>query len=171
MQNRFIGARVGVCCLAVMVASGVSVTRAQAEGSATDHGEKQVAMKDLPSAVRAAAEKAIAGGSLKRVVAEKEDGQAAYSVEATMGGKTKEFTFATDGSLLAEEEDVAFAKLPEAVRVAAEKYFGGLSGLRASIETAKSVTSYEITGRKGGKKVSVKFSALGALLEDEEEED
>jgi len=107
MKNRFVGARVGVLCLAVMVATCVSVTRAEAE---------QVAMKGLPSAVRAAAEKAIAGGSLKRVVVEKEDGQVAYSVEAMMEGTTKEFTFATDGTLLAEEEDVDFAQLPEAVR-------------------------------------------------------
>jgi hypothetical protein len=55
--------------------------------------------------------------------------------------------------------------------VAAEKYFGDSHGLRASIEIAKSVTSYEINGRKGGKSASVKFSAAGALLEDEEEED
>ena len=162
MKTRFVGARVGVLCLAVMVATCVSVTRAEAE---------QVAMKGLPSAVRAAAEKAIAGGSLKRVVVEKEDGQVAYSVEATMAGNTKEFTFATDGTLLAEEKGVAFAKLPEAVRAAAEKYFGDSHGLRASIEIAKGVTCYEINGRKGGKSVSVKFSAAGALLEDEEEED
>ena len=162
MKNRFVGGRAGVFCLAVMIATCVGVTRAEAE---------QVAMKDLPSAVRAAAERAIAGGSLKRIVSEKEDGREAYSVEASLSGKTKEFTFATDGTLLAEEEDVAFAQLPEAVRVAAEKYFGDSHGLRASIEIAKSVTSYEINGRKGGKSASVKFSAAGALLEDEEEED
>ena len=162
MKNRFVGARVGIFCFAVMVATCVGVTRADAE---------QVAMKDLPSAVRSAAEKAIAGGSLKRVVMEKEDGQVAYSVEATMAGNTKEFTFAADGTLLAEEEDVAFAKLPEAVRAAAEKYFGSSRDLRASKEIAKSVTSYEVNGRKGGKRVSATFSAAGALLEEEEDED
>jgi hypothetical protein len=162
MRNTFIGRRVGLFCLAVMVATGMAVTRAEAE---------QVAMKDLPSAVRAAAEKAIEGGSLKRVVVEKEDGQIAYSVEAMMGGNTKEFTFAADGTLLAEEEDVTFAKLPEAVRAAAEKYFGGSRDLRASKEIAKNVTSYEIEGHKGGKKVSAHFSAAGALLDQEEDKD
>jgi uncharacterized membrane protein YkoI len=156
MKRRFVGVGVGMLSLAVMAVAGVTVTPT---------------MKDLPSAVRVAAEKAIAGGSLKRVVVEKEDGQVAYSVEAMMGGNTKEFTFATDGTLLAEEEDVAFAKLPEAVRAAAEKYFGGSRELRASIENAKSVTSYEITGRKGGKSVAVRFSAQGALLEEEEDGD
>ena len=162
MQNRFAGTRAGVFCLAVMFATCVGATRAEAE---------QVAMKDLPSAVRSAAEKAIAGGSLKRVVMEKEDGQVAYSVEATMAGNTKEFTFATDGTLLAEEKGVAFGKLPEAVRAAAEKYFGGNRDLRASKENAKHVTSYEIEGQRGGKRVSATFSAAGALLEEEGDED
>ena len=162
MKNRLIGARVGVFCLAVMVATGVSVTRAEAE---------QIAMEDLPRVVRSAAEKAIAGGSLKRVVKEKEAGQVAYSVEAMMGGNTKEFTFAADGTLLAEEEGIAFAKLPDAVRAAAEKYFGDSRDLRASKEIAKNVTSYEIEGQKGGKRVSATFSAAGALLEEEGDED
>jgi hypothetical protein len=162
MKKRSIGARASVFCLAVMVAACVAATRAEAEN---------IAMKDLPGAVRSAAEKAIAGGSLKRVVMEKEDGRVAYSVEATMGGNTKEFTFATDGTLLAEEEDVAFAKLPEVVRIAAEKYFGGSRDLRASKEIAKNVTSYEVEGHKGGKKVAATFSAAGALLEDEGDED
>lgn len=163
--------RVVIGCFVLMVAAGVSATRADTSGSKSDNGEKQVAMKDLPSAVRAAAEKAIAGGTLKRIVAEREDGQAAYSVEANMGGKTKEFTFDTDGTLLAEEEEVALAQLPEAVRLAADQYFGDGHGLHASVEIAKGVTSYEIEGRKGGDNMSVTFSAGGALLEEEEEDE
>jgi len=162
MKNSFVCTRIGFLCFAVIVAGGVGATRAEAE---------QIAMKDLPTAVRSAAEKAISGGSLKRVVMEKEDGQVAYSVEATMAGNTKEFTFAADGTLLAEEEGVAFAKLPEAVRAAAESYFGGNRDLRASKENAKNVTSYELEGQKGGKRVSATFSAAGVLLEEEEDED
>jgi len=162
MKSGFVCSRIGLFCLAVVVAGGVGATRAEAE---------QIAMKDLPTAVRSAAEKAIAGGSLKRVVKEKEDGQLAYSVEAMMGGNTKEFTFAADGTLLAEEEGIAFAKLPDAVRAAAEKYFGDSRDLRASKEIAKNVTSYEIDGKKGGKRVSATFSAAGALLEEEGDKD
>lgn len=162
MKNSFVCTRIGFLCFAVIVAGGVGATRAEAE---------QIAMKDLPTAVRSAAGKAIAGGSLKRVVKEKEDGQLAYSVEAMMGGNTKEFTFAADGTLLAEEEGLAFAELPDAVRAAAEKYFGDNRNLRASKEIAKNVTSYEIEGLKGGEKISATFSAAGALLEEEGDED
>ena len=128
-------------------------------------------MKDLPSAVRVAAEKAIAGGELKRILWENEDGRDAYSVEASIAGKAKEFTFASDGTLLAEEESVAFAQLPETVRVAAEKYFGGSRDLQASKEIEKGVTAYEVEGRKHGEEKSLKFSAEGTLVENEKDED
>ncbi len=170
MKRTVFGDRVGIFCLAAMVALGVSLPRADAGDSESDEGEKQVGVKDLPSAVRAAAERVTAGGVLKRIVVEREGGRDAYSVEASMAGKNKEFTFAADGSLLEQEEDVDFAQLPESVRAAAEKYFGGGRGLRASMEIAKGVTSYDVGGRKGGKEMSLKLSASGARLEEEEED-
>jgi uncharacterized membrane protein YkoI len=162
MKGKIIAVTVGVL--------GLVATAAAGEPASTGK-ETRIAMKDAPSAVRVAAEKAIADGSLKHVVMEKEDGQVAYSVEATVAGKAKEFTFAADGTLLAEEdEDVAFAQLPEAVRAAAEKYFGGSRDLRASSEVAKGVTTYEVQGRKGGMSATVKLSAEGAVLDEEDED-
>ena len=158
-MNGRVGHRVGVSCLVLIVGAGLVAMA------------RTIAMQDLPGPVRAEAEKVIAGGTLKRVVVEREDGQDAYSVEATIAGKHKEFTFSSDGTLLAEEEDIAFAKLPEAVRAAAETYFGGRRGLRASTEIAKGVTSYEVEGRKGAEKMSVTFNAEGATLEEEKDED
>lgn len=171
MNGKLVDNRAGVFCLAVLVAACVTVTRVDAGGSEPEKAERSVSMKDLPGPVKASAERAVAGGKVKRIVMEREDGKDAYSVEATVAGKDKEFTFALDGMLLAEEEDLAFAELPEAVRVAAGEYFGGDRGLSASSETAKSVTSYEIEGTKAGKKLSVKFSAGGALLDAEADED
>jgi uncharacterized membrane protein YkoI len=170
MGIRLVGYRLGSTCLALMVVVGTQSSRADSEKPEADRGEKIVALKDLPSAARSAAEKLIAGGALKRIVVEREDGADAYSVEASMAGKNKEFTLAPDGTLLAEEEDVAFEQLPEAVRAAAEKYFAGRNGLRAAKEVAQGVTSYEVEGRRSGKPVSLKFSADGALLEEEEDE-
>ena len=161
MSMRFIRSRVGISVFAFVVACCLSETRA----------ETTVAMKDLPSAARAAAEKLTAGGSLKRITLEKQAGGDAYVVEANVSGKTREFTLAADGTLLAEEEDLAFADLPEAVRTAAEAYFGTTHRLHASKELAKDVTSYEVEGKKSGKAMSVKFNPAGALLEEEQDED
>jgi hypothetical protein len=44
-------------------------------------------------------------------------------------------------------------------------------GLHASRDIATSVKSYAVEGRKEGKKVSVKFSAGGALLDAAADED
>jgi len=154
MRNRLVVYR-------IVIAAGAAETRA----------EKPIAFKDLPSAVRAAAEKLTAGGTVKKVVRETEDGAEAFSVEASVSGKGKEFTFAPDGTLLADEEEIAFAQLPEAVRAAAEKYFGDTRGLLSSKELANNVTSYEVEGKKFGKPVSLKYSAEGALIEEEKDED
>lgn len=148
--------------LAAMIAVGVSVTAAS---------ETRIAWKDLPEPVRAAAHTMTAGGAVKHVEMEKEDGQVVYAVEASMGGTDKEFTFSADGTLLAEEADVAIADVPEACRRAAESFFGGRSGLHASKEIASGVTSYEIEGRQRGREVSLKLSASGAVLGNEVEDD
>jgi uncharacterized membrane protein YkoI len=171
MRERVIANRIGIVGLTALVATCVSLSPAKAAGSESDKGEKKVAMGDLPSAVRAAAEKLTAGGAVKRIVLEREDGKDAYSVEANVAGKAKEFTFAADGVLLAEEEDLPFAQLPDSVRLAAEKYFGGSRGLHASTEIAKGVTSYEVEGQKNGLGMSLKFNAGGALLGEEKDED
>lgn len=161
MLKRTASSRALVSCLALAAACCLWQTRA----------ETSVAMRDLPKAARAAAERLIAGGTLNRIVLEMEEGGDAYSVEASIAGKHKEFTLAADGTLLAEEAELAFAELPEAVRAAAEKYFGEAHGLSASQELAKGVTSYEVEGKKNGKPISLTFSATGALLEEENDED
>ena len=161
MKTGLVGRGVSLVCLALTVAFNISEARA----------EKAIALKDLPSAVRTAAEKLTAGATLKKITKEREDGADAYSVEASIAGTIKEFTFAPDGTLLAEEEGVAFAQLPESVRSAAGKYFAGTDGLRASKELAKGVTSYEVEGKKSGHAMSVTFNAEGALLEEEKDKD
>lgn len=171
MTLRSVGNRVGIACLVVMVAMGVSATPTLAEASPANNGEKQVLLKDVPAPVRATIEKATAGSAVRRIVVEKEDGRDIYSVEASKSGKTKEYTIAADGTLLAEEEEVAFAKLPEAVRAAANKYFGDSQGLRAFVETEKGVTSYGIEGRKDGEDDYARFTSAGALIEEDEDGD
>lgn len=133
--------------------------------------EERVALEDLPEPVRVAAQKITAGGTLKHVELEREKGQDVYAVEAKMAGKNKEFTLAADGTLLAEEEDIALDELPEAGRTAAEKYFGGRSGLHASREIAGGVTSYEVEGKKRGKGVSLELNASGAIIAEETDDD
>ena len=53
-------------------------------------------------------------------------------MEATVGGEHVEYLIAdADGAILGTEVSIELAQLPEPVRVAAEKYFGTTSGLKA----------------------------------------
>ena len=133
--------------------------------------EKRMSLKDLPAPVRDAAQKATAGGTLQHVEFEREDGRDVYSVHAKVAGKNVELEFAADGTLVAQEEDITYAEVPEAARRAAEKYFGGSAGLEASKEVADGVTTYEVEGKQKGSEVSLKLDASGAILEEEREDD
>ncbi len=134
-------------------------------------GEKRVSLKEVPAPVRDAAQRATAVGKLHHIDLEQENGRDLYSVHAKIAGKDVEFEFAADGTLVAQEQDIAYAEVPEAARRAAEKYFGSAAGLNASKEIADGVTSYEVEGKKGGKEYSLTLDATGAILEEESEDD
>jgi len=83
-------------------------------------------------------------------------------VEATVGGEHVECLIAdADGAILGTEVSIELAQLPEPVRVAAEKYFGTTSGLKAMKGDEYGETHYEIVGPKNGKTVEVTFDPGG----------
>jgi uncharacterized membrane protein YkoI len=131
--------------------------------------EQKIELADLPAPARAAIEKWLAGGPIQKIEKEDEDGKVVYDVEATVKGKHAEADIAADGTVLATEEEVAFDSLPQTVRAAAEKYFGNAKDLTASKEIEKGKTSYEVEGKKDGKKVTLKFDDTGKMLEEEKE--
>jgi uncharacterized membrane protein YkoI len=128
-----------------------------------------VTLADLPAPARAAVEKWLAGGTIKNIEKEVEDGKIVYDVEATVKGKHAEADVAADGTVLSTEEEMAYDSVPKPVREAAEQYFGNAKGLTASKELDKGKTFYEIEGRKDNKKVTVKFDDTGKVLEEEKE--
>ena len=56
---------------------------------------------------------------------------------------------------------IEFTALPEPVRAAAEKYFGGNAGLKAMKGLEYGETHYELEGLKNGKAVEVTFDPEG----------
>jgi uncharacterized membrane protein YkoI len=130
---------------------------------------ERVTLAELPGAARAAVEKWLAGGTIKSIEKEEEDGKVIYDVEATVKGKHVEADIAADGTVLTTEEEVPFYSLPKAVRDAAEKYFGSAKDLNASKEVEKGKAQYEVEGQKDKKKVTLKFDDTGKMLEEEKE--
>jgi uncharacterized membrane protein YkoI len=127
-------------------------------------------LADLPSPVRTTVEKLTAGGKIKKIEKDTENGQMIYDIEAMVNDKEVEYDIAPDGSILSSEESVEYPTMPKAVCSAAEKYFGTAEGLKANKEIEKGANFYEVEGKKEGKFVAIKLSETGQIVEEEKEE-
>ncbi len=149
---------------------GVSLALAAIAAEAKrEEAPKTVTLADLPAPARAAVEKWLTDGTIKKITKEDEDGKVLYDVEATVKGKHAEADIAADGTVLTTEEEVAYDSLPKAVRDVVEKYFGSAKDLKASKEIDKGQASYEVEGQMDNKKVTLKLDAAGKILEEEKE--
>jgi uncharacterized membrane protein YkoI len=130
---------------------------------------QKVTISQVPEPARAAIEKLTAGGQIKTIEKETENGKTIYDVEAKVKDKDVEYDVASDGTILTSSESVPYDSLPAAVKQAAQKYFGSAEGLNASKETEKDKTSYEVEGKKGGKAITLKLDQTGKVIEEEKE--
>jgi uncharacterized membrane protein YkoI len=167
MQNR-----INRSIMALILAVGVVALATACASTRCEKGRKEkcqkeeakaqrVSLADLPGPVRATADKLIADGKVEMIDKEVEKGKAVYDVEATVSDKHMEFLIAADGTVLGTETSIEYSELPDAVRAAAEKCFGGATGLKVTKGVEEGVTSYEIEGQKNGKKVTAEFDSLG----------
>jgi uncharacterized membrane protein YkoI len=130
--------------------------------ASTGQKDVHVTVAELSAPARATVEKVTAGGKVDEITKEVERGKTVYDVEATVGGKHLEFLIAdADGAVLGTEVPIETSELPAAVRAAAEKYFGSLTGLTVMKGVEYGETHYEIEGLKKGKTVEVTFDAAG----------
>lgn len=128
---------------------------------------EKVSLSQIPPPARAVIEKLTAGGQIKSIDKETQDGKAIYDVEAKVGDKDVEYDVAEDGAILTNEESVAYDSLPAEVKTAVQNYFGSAEGLKASKEMEKGKTFYEVEGSKAGSKVALRLSDTGKVLEEE----
>ena len=167
MQNRI--SRSIVTSLAAVAVT--ALTAACASNSATTERKEDAAARitlaELTTPDRAAVEKLTAGGKVEKIDKETEKGKEVYDVEATVNGKHMEYTIATDGSVVGTETGIDFSELPKAVQTAAEKYFGGTTGLAPARVEEDGQTAYEIEGKKNGKTVAATFDTMGKLAGEE----
>lgn len=138
----------------------------QAKGKEKKAAET-VVLSDLPAPVRAVIEKLTAGGKIKKIEKAEENGKVVYDVEARVKGRDVEYDIASDGTVLTRQESVPYASLPAAVRAAAEKYFGTSKGLKAAKEVENGKNFYEVEGKKGGIKITLKLTETGQIVEEE----
>lgn len=146
-------------------------TAAGGAGCASNHGGgkqaagRRVSLTELSDPARATVNRVTAGGQVDKIEKEVERGKVVYDVEATVGGQHVEFLIGdADGAVLGTETSIEYRELPEAVRVAAEKYFDRAKPLKAMKGVEYGETSYEIEGPRKGKTVEVTFDPAGKRL-------
>ena len=126
-----------------------------------------VSLPDLPAPARATIDKLTAGGEIKKIEKEEQEGIVIYDIEAKVKDKDVEYDVDGDGKILSAEESVPYSSMPLVVQAAAKKYFGSAEGLKASKEVEKGKTFYEVEGKKGGSTIALKLSDTGKILEEE----
>ncbi len=164
MQLRVLKAVVAVVLIAGL--SGCKCPFAQKKEAPA----QAVTLADVPAPAKATIDKLMAGGEITKIEKEGRGDKAIYDVEGKSQGKNVEYDVAADGTVLSREESVPYASLPQAVRTAAEKYFGSSEGLTANKEVEKGKTYYEVEGKKGGAAITLKLSDTGKILEKEKAE-
>jgi Putative beta-lactamase-inhibitor-like, PepSY-like len=130
-------------------------------------GEKRISVKDLPTAVRSAFEKAYPKAEIKGAAEEPENGVTYYEIESIDGKTHRDLLYTKDGEVHEIEEAMDTASLPEAVSAALEKAYPKCKVRRAEKTTRGSVTDIEVMIQTGKKRHELVFNTNGTVQKDE----
>ncbi len=133
--------------------------------------KKPAPKTELPPAVKAGVEAHYPHGEVVKSKMEKENGKEYY--ESVLAVKI-EAKFASDGSLVEQEQAIDPSALPAAVSkaIAGSKYAGGkVEEAELVFHTDSSSVVYEIEVKVGDKTTEVAFDATGKILSEESEDE
>ncbi len=164
-----------------VIGLGLAGTLALAAWAAQED-EEQVALDQVPAAVKATILKEAAGGEIKEIEIETEGGQTFYEAEFVRDGKTIEIKVAPDGTLLEKEEEkqkskseeqeraVTEAEVPAPALAALKKLAGGAKISEFAEEIEHGSTFYEGSWKTAaGSNVDALVTLAGDLVEIEEQ--
>ena len=131
--------------------------------------EKKIARADLPPAVAKTAAGVSQGATVKGYVLDNENGQAAYEVEMTVDGHSKDVAIGTNGDVLEVEEQVSLGGLPKEVQSGLKGKAGSGSITKVeSITKQGKIVAYEAQVKSGAKHSEVQVGPDGKPLDHEE---
>ena len=130
--------------------------------------EQSIKKSAVPKAILAAFEKSYPHAKVKGYSKEIGNGVAEYELESLDGKISRDISYAEDGSVLAVEESIAYADLPEAVRATITKEHPKHTVASCEKLTKGSTIEYEVVLKQGKKKTEVVFDAAGAVVKKEE---
>lgn len=131
--------------------------------------EKRLRRSDLPPAVQKAADEQSRGATVRGYSSETENGQLEYEVAMTVNGRSRDVSFAADGSILEIEQEVPVDSLPAAVHSALVRKAGAGRIMRVeSLTKHGTLVAYEAQVRTGTKRSEVQVGPDGQALPHEE---
>jgi len=148
-------------------------------GAEDNDNDQEVAISQVPAAVRATLLKAAEGGTIKEIERETKNGTTVYEAEVLLHGKEVEIKVAADGTLLGkevenegdeeeDEDEVPISRIPQAARAALLKYAGGAPLKEVEREKENGVELYSAEWKANGREHEAKVTADGVLVELEE---
>ncbi|GAC1639570.1 MAG: hypothetical protein NVS9B14_20810 [Candidatus Acidiferrum sp.] len=131
--------------------------------------EKKIKRADLPPAVEKTVTAESAGAKIKGFSTEKEKGETFYEAEMVVNGHSKDVLISASGEVVEVEEEVAFDKLPSAVKAGLETKAGkGKIGKVESLTKKGKLVAYEAHVTTDGKKSEIQVGPEGKALDHEE---
>ncbi len=128
--------------------------------------ERKVTRDQLPPAVTAAVDRETQGSTIKAFSTEREHGKQIYEAETVVDGRTRDVSFAADGTVEEVEEEVAFNSLPQEAQAAITARANGAQTLKVeALHKHGKLVAYEATTLKAGKKGEVQVGPHGEHLQ------
>lgn len=147
----------------------VAIVALSAAGSSASAQDKRLKKSDLPAAVQKASDEQAKGATVRGYSSETENGQLEYEVAMTVNGRSRDVSFAADGSILEIEQEVLVDSLPAAVRAALVQKAGtGKITKVESLTKRGTLVAYEALVRTGTKRSEVQVGPDGQPLAHEE---
>jgi hypothetical protein len=130
--------------------------------------KNDVAMRDVPAAVRKTAEANASGAKLVRSTKVTHDDVTEWEVEYDVKGRSKQLLMGTDGKLERIEEVVLAASLPAKAKAGIEKEVGTNKLIKiVAVTFTGKPTTYDAQFEKGDGKAEIQVAGDGKVLERE----
>jgi uncharacterized membrane protein YkoI len=133
--------------------------------------EIEVALAQVPDAVKKAAQKAVPGIVPTEAEKQTRGRRVRYEVEGKVGKKEYELVITAEGKVRQTGVEVPLAEVPDAVKKAAQKAVPGIVLTEAEKQTRGKRVSYELEGKAGKKEYELEITAKGKVLEVEVEDE
>lgn len=127
--------------------------------------EKKLKRSELPPAVQRAADEQSKGATVREYSTERDEGRITYEVAMTVGGRGRDVTMDSAGTVLEIEDEVPFDSLPAAVRDGLHQLAGsGTITLVESLTKRGTLVAYEAHLRTGTKRSEIQVGPDGKPL-------